>query len=65
MFSLRCLLFRPPRGDIPRTGVQFSSVPREFRVQRVQSSSAEFGELKSWGVVGRLNGIVFGEEVRN
>jgi hypothetical protein len=48
-----------------------SSVPREFRVWRVQfresseSSEFEFGELKSWGVVGRLSGIVFGEEVRN
>jgi hypothetical protein len=40
---------------------EFSSVSSE----RVQSSELEFGELKSWGVVGRLSGIVFGEEVRN
>jgi hypothetical protein len=43
---------------------EFSSerVPREFRVQ---CSEFEFGELKSWGVFGRLSGIVFGKEVRN
>jgi hypothetical protein len=29
------------------------------------SSEFEFGELKRWGVAGRLSGIVFGEEVRN
>jgi hypothetical protein len=37
----------------------------QFSSERVQSSEFEFGELKSWGVVGRLSGIVFGEEVRN
>jgi hypothetical protein len=53
MFSLRrCLLFRPPRGDIPRTRVQFSRVPREFSSE---FREFEFGELKSWGVVGRLS----------
>jgi hypothetical protein len=37
----------------------------QFRESSVQGSELEFGDLKSWGVVGRLSGIVFGEEVRN
>jgi hypothetical protein len=51
------------RQSMPKALSSLPSAQRSYISEL--SSEFEFGELKSWGVVGRLSGVVFGEDVRN